>query len=294
MARAAFGKKLLREVRIEVGKISAGFRVGVHRSIMRGRGLTFKGLKPYEDGDSLVEVDWTTSARLSYEDTELVSRIHEPERTLSVVVLLDDGISMSHPPKKQECAAFLLWLFAASAFKHQDKFRCVFFSSESPVSSEWLTREESLEEFFLNAEHPQYQSHHANLQLFLAELRLHDALIAVVSDFWGDEWRNDAFRFRHLASVEKNIRLAYFALDEWSGFTPVSFSAALRNPFGGSSRLFSLRSGEEAAAQREAQQSCFAAAKKALRVGGAPFIPIPIFEDFPRHVYRELLKCGFE
>ena len=285
--------------RLEIERVLDGFRNGIHRSVLVGLGMEFKSLHPYDPTvDAPASIDWIASARQSVDDAELVSRGYERERAISVLFLVDDGVSMQHPPKKQECAAFLLWLFAVSAFKHQDRFRSVFFSSERTVSSEWLTREESLEAFFSDEDLRRRKMNaprQANLLLYLEDFRLHDALVVVVSDFWGDEWQNDAFRLRYLAfAEEKNIRMVYFALDEWSGFSPVPFSATLRNPLDGSSRLFSLRSGGEAAAQKEAQQARFIAAKKALHVADAPFIPLSILGDFSQEVYRSLLKHGFE
>src|SRR3989344_2161949 len=126
-----------RHFQLAVEKVLAGFQSGIHRSVLGGHGMEFKSLHPYDpSADALSSIDWLASARQSPHDAEFLSRGYEPERIISVLCLVDDGVSMQFPPKKQECAAFLLWLFAVSAFKNQDAFRCAFFSSESLVSSE--------------------------------------------------------------------------------------------------------------------------------------------------------------
>lgn len=292
-AGASFG-----DMRITLGKIIAGFRFGVHRSLLKGGGIEFKGLRPYDPADNLSHVDLVASARISDDDTELVSREYEPERAFSVLCIIDSTLGMEHPPKKMQSSMFLLWLFALSTFRYHDSFSCAFFSERKLHASGWMTREEVLHEFLRDFAHPVHKKRYAipgaNLPRYLSGLRLHDTLVVVVSDFWGDKWGNDAFRFRHLASAEKNIRMIYFALNEWTGFTPVPFHVSLRNPLDGSSRQFSFRSGGEADAQKKAQEARFAAAKKALYTAGAPFISLPIFGDFAREVRRELLKHGFE
>jgi uncharacterized protein (DUF58 family) len=52
-----------------------------------GRGREFESLREYRDGDEIRDVCWTASARRS----RLVSKVYRPERSQSVIVVLDAG-----------------------------------------------------------------------------------------------------------------------------------------------------------------------------------------------------------
>ncbi len=298
MDTARFFKKPAGHVRLEIGRVLAGFRVGMHRSVLNARGLEFKGLRPYDPSDSPSQIDWGASARVSEDDTELISREYEPERKLSVLCLVDASVSMDFPPKKQECAAFLVWLFASSAMKHQDGYQLVFFSPEELFASGWVTTEDGLEEFIHDVAHPRDRKkrrlHHRDVAEFLEDIAPCDTLVVLVSDFCGEWWQTRAARLRDLLNAERNVHALYFALDEWSGFEPVPFSAHFKDPRSGFFRSFSLRNAKEVAEQQTAQRARFATVNRAVRTESTFFLPLPIFGNVPREVHHELLKLGFE
>ncbi len=64
--------------------------LGIRRRPRRGEGLEFHQLREYREGDSLRQIDWKATARLS----RAVSREYEEERDQQIVFLLDCGRKM--------------------------------------------------------------------------------------------------------------------------------------------------------------------------------------------------------
>jgi uncharacterized protein (DUF58 family) len=58
---------------------------GIHVSSLRGQGTDFAELRPYQAGDRLRDISWGASARLGVPWV----KVHHPERTATVLLLLD-------------------------------------------------------------------------------------------------------------------------------------------------------------------------------------------------------------
>lgn len=81
---------------------------GSHVAPVRGAGTDFADLRPYVPGDRLRDLSWTATAR---SDQPWVV-VHHPERTASVVLLLDAFVEVGTPPGSLDRAARVVWSVA--------------------------------------------------------------------------------------------------------------------------------------------------------------------------------------
>lgn len=81
---------------------------GGHVAPVRGPGTDFADLRPYVPGDRLRDLSWTASAR---SDQPWVV-VHHPERTATVVLLLDGFVEVGAPPGSLDRAARVVWAIA--------------------------------------------------------------------------------------------------------------------------------------------------------------------------------------
>ena len=86
---------------------------GTHRSVRRGRGLDFHGVRRYERGDDFRSLDWRVTARTG----KLHTKIYYEEKERHVIVVVDAGSTMHFGTRKvfkwvtaARTAALLSWL----------------------------------------------------------------------------------------------------------------------------------------------------------------------------------------
>lgn len=280
-------------LRLEIDRVVARFRFGIHRSVMSGFGMEFRGFKPYESSDPPNAIDYLASERLSQEpEFEPVVRQYHPEKEIGVVFLLSAEESMSLPAQKISHALELLWLFALSAFKHRDRFRIILFGECPLYDSGWLLREDQIENFFgvLAREGDRAVGQSKNVDIFshLSSLPLFDAMAVVVSDFTLS-WEKELLALRRLEIIEKNIKVMMLALEEWGGFLPLSFGLSLRDPRDKIVRHYSKSDVAELAAQ--ARQH-FERIRQGVRALAVPFIEVPLLQSPVRTVERAFLRMS--
>lgn len=91
---------------------------GMHLSRLRGRGTDFAELRPYQAGDRMKDVSWSTSARMGRPWVI----VHHPERTGTVLLLLD-GVAgkEGEGPEALARAARAAWTVASIHLEAQDR-----------------------------------------------------------------------------------------------------------------------------------------------------------------------------
>ncbi len=102
---------------------------GEYHSAFKGRGMVFKEVREYVQGDDIRFIDWNVSARLGHP----YSKMFEEERALTVMLLIDVSGSTSLGSKmrtKRELCAELAAVLAFAALKNNDKVGAIFFSDK--------------------------------------------------------------------------------------------------------------------------------------------------------------------
>ena len=95
----------------------ARIAAGGHITSVRGPGTDFADLRPYVPGDRLRDISWTASARS--ESPWVV--VHHPERTGTVLVLLDGFVEVGVPAGSLDRAARVVWSIARHHLEAGDR-----------------------------------------------------------------------------------------------------------------------------------------------------------------------------
>lgn len=281
-------------LRLDIDRVIARFRFGIHRSVMMGLGMEFRGFKPYESSDPPNAIDYFASERLSqYPEFEPVVRQYHPEKEMGVVFFLSVEESMSVPAHKVSHALELLWLFVLSAFKHRDRFRIILFQKHPLYDSGWLFSEDQTEDFFgaLAREENRAVRESKNIDIFsyLAGLPLLDIMAVVVSDFTSS-WERELQALRRLEAVEKNIKVVMFSLDEWMGFRSSPFGLALRDP---NHKIIRYYYGSEVAELVIGARQHLEGIKRGVKSLAVPFIEVSLLQNPVRTVEKAFLRMGY-
>jgi uncharacterized protein (DUF58 family) len=287
-------KKPIHRLPLGIRKVIISIYTGAHNSLISGKGLNFKGFRPYKSSDNPLHIDDSVSERISsMPDLEPWVRTYYTERTVNVTCVLDTRPSMTAPLRKQEYAAELVWLFALSAFEYNDPFRLIVFHPNASYDSGWMSSEDQFTTFLhalsSNRIHPTILRKNQDMFSFLVTLQLHDTLMVGISDFtanWGKEI--DSLRFLNMS--KKNIRVVLCGLDEWKGFSPQSYGAVFMEPGSQISHQDDLRKGRNTDRRRQEAEDRFRAIAQRAHSRSVTFIPIPLLEEPITEVRRTFLR----
>ncbi|NLV95076.1 MAG: DUF58 domain-containing protein [Candidatus Riflebacteria bacterium] len=126
-------KELLKEVRrieIKTRQFVDSLYSVTYRSVFKGRGIEFAGIRKYYRGDDFRNIDWKVSARSG----KLHIREHIEERELQVVVALDLSASMafgSGSREKRETAVEFAAAMALVADRNNDRAGVCLFTDKA-------------------------------------------------------------------------------------------------------------------------------------------------------------------
>ena len=289
-----FAKRPTLRLQLELESVISKFSGGLHRSVISGVGLEFKRLRPYDPSDSPTVIDDVASARYS-EDPELepLSREYYAERPISVIFLLDVDYTMEAPSEKYEHAATLFWLFALSAFEPHDLFRILCFRRGEMADSDFLTNEEAVEEWFASwskGRGPRFERlQSGNIFAHLAGWSLRDAVVILVSDFSWD-WARELRSLRQLGVHDNNIRVVFFALDEWADYISTGYGMSLRDPRTGTVCHYT---DEELLELRAAHEEHVERIRSGIRPLGIPLVTIPLLAEPLALIQRKFSQMGY-
>ena len=121
--------KKVKELEIISKRITTHLFTGEYHSAFKGKGMRFREVREYSDGDDVRFIDWNVSARFSHPFT----KVFEEERELTVILLVDVSASAlfgtTHSSKRDlitEVGAVLTF----SAINNNDKVGVIFFSDK--------------------------------------------------------------------------------------------------------------------------------------------------------------------
>lgn len=206
--------------------------LGLERSITKGHGIEFHGLREFQEGDSPRTIDWIASARLSDDDIKLVSREFTPEYQLHVLFVADENASMQYPPIKPRYATGLLQLFLRAALRTGAHFAVMGVGFGQPIYSDRLNSEEDLYIFLESVDVPKlrhrYSTHGRTLRELMDRVSLKNTLVVFLTDLL----TLNRVPLEILAAMPQGgaTKAAVIVLDEWNGFIPTSHSFEMEHP----------------------------------------------------------------
>ena len=77
-------------LRLKAQDIAEGMKSGNFRSLYRGQGVEFAGVRDYTRGDDIRTIDWNVTARMG----RPYIKIFEEERELQIFIITDSSLSM--------------------------------------------------------------------------------------------------------------------------------------------------------------------------------------------------------
>jgi uncharacterized protein (DUF58 family) len=119
----------VQRIQIVANRSVNDFLAGQYRSVFRGRGMEFDGVREYQPGDEIRTIDWNVTARAG---TPFIKRYCE-ERELTVMFLVDvsaSGAFGSGQQSKLDVMIEMSALLIFSALKNNDKVGLMMFADD--------------------------------------------------------------------------------------------------------------------------------------------------------------------
>lgn len=196
---------------------------GIHASRLRGRGLDFDELRPYQPGDDVRDIDWKVTARMRKPHT----RVYSEERDRSTLLLVDQRVNMffgSRVQMKSVTAAHAAALGVWRVLAQGDRPGAIVFNDSEDVEIRPL-RSDARALAILHATCKMNQALRANdgrrsdprqLNRVLeraARLARHDHLVVLVSDMDGADEETHRWLNRLTRHNDAMVLLIYDPLE---------------------------------------------------------------------------------
>src|SRR5215468_9083085 len=81
----------LTEIELLIMRRKREFTIGEHRSVFHGTGFDYVGLRDWEAGDRMSQIDWPQSTLTNF--SPMVVRDYEQRSTATVVAIADNSLS---------------------------------------------------------------------------------------------------------------------------------------------------------------------------------------------------------
>ncbi len=121
--------KKVRDLEIKSKKITTHLFTGEYHSAFKGKGMRFREVREYSEGDDVRFIDWNVSARFSHPFTKLF----EEERELTMMLLIDTSTSNlfgTVGKRKKDLITEIAAVLTFSAVSNNDKVGVIFFSNK--------------------------------------------------------------------------------------------------------------------------------------------------------------------
>jgi len=121
--------KKVKDLEIKSKKITTQLFTGEYHSAFKGKGMSFREVREYTEGDDVRFIDWNVSARFSHTFTKLF----EEERDLVMMLLIDTSKSNlfgTVERRKKDLITEMAAVLTFSAINNNDKVGVIFFSNK--------------------------------------------------------------------------------------------------------------------------------------------------------------------
>ncbi|PJF38943.1 MAG: DUF58 domain-containing protein, partial [Phototrophicales bacterium] len=121
--------KRIRQLELKTRRLVNTSFAGAYHSAFKGRGMAFEGVRPYQLGDDIRDIDWNVTARTN----ETYVKYFNEERELTVMLLLDSSASClfgTQKRQKRAVAAEIGAALALSAIANNDQVGLLIFSDQ--------------------------------------------------------------------------------------------------------------------------------------------------------------------
>lgn len=205
----------LKNIEIKARMIVEGFMTGFHKSPYHGFSVEFAEHRPYNQGESLKDVDWKVFAKTD----KLYTKRYEEETNLRCQVVLDISDSMRYPREgisKLEYGAYLTAALQYLMIMQRDATGLTLFDSDvnfyAPPKSKktWLVPMfKKLEEVVANKDSLQHTTATAKVLHQLARKFNRRSFVVLITDLFNQVEQQDEFfrSLQHLRHAKHEVVL---------------------------------------------------------------------------------------
>ena len=222
-------------LRITTVSLASAMQNGAFRSLYRGQGIEFAGVREYLRGDDVRAIDWNVTARLS----KPFVKVFNEERELQILLIIDRSVSMQEGSKNKsrlETASEIAALLALSAERNSNPVGAVFFSGDIEFAVPPKNSQNQTLLLLSRLDEPPATSRGTALAESLngaGKLLKKRSLVFVLSDFRAGGWEE---AFARLAS--RHDVVAARITDSIDSSLPEVGTVVIRDPESGARRLF--------------------------------------------------------
>ena len=207
-------------LRIQARSVAESMKTGNFRSLYRGQGIEFSGVRDYIRGDDIRSIDWNVTARMG----RPYVKIFEEERELQILIILDTSASMlldcgSRLPNKYTAGANIAALIALASEMNGCSVGAVLFDGRIHFSCKPQTGKEQtmliLTRLDKLPENKTTGSVLANALIGADKILRKRSLVFVLSDFRSVNWENPLIQL-----AQKNDVVAFRITDEFDRALP--------------------------------------------------------------------------
>ena len=207
-------------LRIQARSLAEGMKTGNFRSLYRGQGIEFSGVRDYIRGDDIRSIDWNVTARMG----RPYVKIFEEEHELQIFIVMDTSASMlldcgSRDPVKYQAGANLAALITLASEMNGCPVGAVFFDGRIHFSCDPAFGKERTMLLLTHLDKlPEQKTKGSVLGSALIgadKLLRKRSLIFVISDFRSSDWETPLIKL-----ALKNDVVAFRITDEFDRALP--------------------------------------------------------------------------
>lgn len=191
-------------LRITARSLADGMKAGTFRSLYKGQGIEFSGVREYFRGDDIRTIDWNVTARMHHPYV----KVFEEERELQIFIIVDNSLSMqigSGKRTKYEVAAETAALVTIASEMNSCPLGAVFFDGDIHFSTPpKLGREQTmliLSHLDKMKEKEQNGSVLGNAITGAGKMLKKRSLVFIISDYRSADWEKPLTSLAHKNDV---------------------------------------------------------------------------------------------
>lgn len=227
-------------LKIRARELAESFKSGNFRSLFRGQGIEFEGVRDYIRGDDVRTIDWNVTARMGH----AFVKVFEEERELQVLLIMDNSESMmiKHDKKsKFEIAQDASALITIACELNSCSLGAIFFDGQINFCTKPLLNKSQtmliLNKISQKNETPVKGSVLDSALISASRILKKRSLVFIFSDFRSEGWQKAL-----VALAKKNDVLAFNIFDSFDYQFPELGSVVFKDAETGSKMILSTTS----------------------------------------------------
>lgn len=276
-------------LKIRARELAESFKSGNFRSLFRGQGIEFEGVRDYIRGDDVRTIDWNVTARMGH----AFVKVFEEERELQVLLIMDNSESMmiKHDKKsKFEIAQDASALITIACELNSCSLGAIFFDGQINFCTKPLLNKSQtmliLNKISKQNETPVKGSVLNSALISASRILKKRSLVFIFSDFRSEGWQKAL-----VALAKKNDVLAFNIFDSFDYQFPELGSVVFKDAETGSKMILPTTSKKfQKSWQNFNQQKLQNWKEFCLKHGVIPVIMNT--KDEPLEILNNVLKKG--